>query len=159
MANTLEGLSGQSLVTAHNSSTDLTDKTPLQAYRGASVSQLATAARVAQKEPATVNSGTITPDDMLKRIITSIPGSSPTTLTTGNADDIITELSLAEQNNSFEFTIINAHTGSNAVLLSAGTGAMIVGNATVAAATSGQFRIRRDSAIGATDSVKIYRVA
>lgn len=159
MANTLEGLSGQSLVTAHNSSTDLTDKTPLQAYRGASVSQLATAARVAQKGPQTVDSGEITPAFMLKRIITSTPDSASVTLTTQNASNIIATLSLADQNDSFEFSIINLHASNVVVLDDQATSVSIVGNAQVAGATSGQFRIRRTSKVGNTDAVVIYRVA
>mgnify|MGYP003111224821 CR=1 FL=1 len=154
----LEPISGSSKIVVHNSNSRLGSAKPNKDHQGASVSQLATAARVAQEEPVTVNTGSITPDNMLKRIITSIPGSSSTTLTTESATDIISTLSLVEQNNSFEFTIINVHQ-SHVVVLGAGTGVMIVGNAEVASQSSAQFRVRRDSAIGASDSVKIYRLA
>ena len=159
MANTLESLSGISLVAAHNSATDLTDKTPLQAYRGATVSQLATAARIAQKGPQDLNTGEITAAFMLKRIITTTPASASVTLTTQDASNMISTLSLADQNDSFEFSIINLHASNVVVLDDGATSVSIVGNATVAGATSGQFRIRRTSKIGATDSVVIYRVA
>jgi len=156
MANTLEGLSGISLVTAHNSSADLTDKTPLQAYRGATVSQLATAARVAQKQQASVDTGQISAANMLKRIIVTNPASS-LSLTTQGATTIISELSLAKQNDSFEFTIINIHASNVATLDGGATGVSIVGNAAVAGGTSAQFRVR--SSVVANDEVIIYRVA
>jgi len=155
----LEPISGNSKIVVHNSNSQLGSAKPNKDHQGASVSQLATAARVAQEEPVLVNSGTITPNNMLKRIIMSIPSSSSTTLNTGSATDIISTLSLAEQNSSFEFTIINIHQGIHEVVLGPGDGVMIAGNATVAPSSSGQFRIRRDSAIGANDSVKIYRLA
>ena len=156
MANTLEGLSGISLVAAHNSTTDLTDKTPLQAYRGATVSQLATAARVAQKQEASIDTGQISAVNMLKRIIVTNPASS-LSLTTQGAATIIETLSLAKQNDSFEFTIINIHGSNVATLDNGAAGVSIIGNAAVAAGTSAQFRIR--SSVAANDEVIIYRVA
>jgi hypothetical protein len=51
--------------------------------------------------------------------------------------------SAAKVNAAFDFIVINADAGSDAVTLAAGTGWTIVGVAAVAAATSAQFRARK----------------
>jgi len=158
MANTLESLSGQSLVVAHNSATDLKDKTPQQAYRGASVSQLATAARITQGAEATADSGTISGSNILTRMVTSTPASA-LNLDTSGAATLITKLSLENKDDSFEFTVINLSSANVATLVDTAAGVSLIGAGAIAVNSSAQFRVRRTSDIGATASVKIYRVA
>jgi len=158
MANTLQSLTGVSLVVAHNSAADLKDKTPLQAYQGATVTELATAARITQGAEATANSGTISGANMLTRIVTTTPASA-LNLDTSGAQTLITKLSLENKDDSFEFTVINLHASNAATLVGSAAGVTLVGSGVVAGASSAQFRVRRTSEIGAGDSVKIYRVA
>jgi hypothetical protein len=145
-------------VVAHNSAADLKDKTPLQAYQGATVTQLATAARVTQGAEATVNSGTISGANILTRIVSSTPASS-LDLATSGATTLISKLSLENKDDSFEFTVINLHASNVATLVDSAAGVTLVGAGAVAGASSAQFRVRRTSVIGAGDAVKIYRVA
>ena len=72
---------------------------------------------------------------------------------------IITKLSLENKDDSFEFTVINLHASNVATLVGTASGVTLLGSGAVAGASSAQFRVRRTSAIGASDSVKIYRVA
>jgi len=162
MANTLETLKGQSLVAAHNSTADLVDKTPLQAYRGATVSQLATAARIAQKPAIAKNtSATLNgADDLKNRIITSSTAGA-VTLTLPTAAQMVSSLTLEKNNDSFEFTVINTG-GSNAITVavpsSAGVDALI-GSGNVAANSSAQFRIRAVDVTASSENVQVFRVA
>lgn len=161
MANTLETLKGQSLVAAHNSTADLVDKTPLQAYRGATVSQLATAARIAQKAAHPENAtATLTADELLNRIITSSTAAA-VTLTLPTAADMVSTLTLEKKNDSFEFTVINTGSSNDITVAVPGSSGVdaIIGSVTVAANSSAQFRIRAVNVTALSENVQVFRVA
>ena len=73
MANTLESLKGTSQLVVHNSATDLKDKSPLQAYQGATVSNIVDAARVAKGEKTLPTNASTLSADSIKNEIVIIP--------------------------------------------------------------------------------------
>jgi hypothetical protein len=165
MANTLETLGSASTVAVHRSGTDLKDKTPLQNYQGATVSELVAAARPTQGAEATAaNDDTaVTAANILTGIIKCTP-STDRSKATDTAANLISTLGLTEDNASFDFVFINLATdGTSAVTLTAGSGITLVGrmvimaqDATEDAISEGvaQFRVRRTS----STAVTIYRI-
>jgi len=154
MANTLESLKATSKIIVHNSATDLTDKSPLQYYQGATISELVTAARTPQIDPTTLTAtGNLNFSVIAKGIVEVTPSSGNITLTTQGAGQVDSNLGFINNNDSFDFAIINTH-ASNTATIATGSNVTILGNAVVAGNTSAQFRVRKTSA-GAT----IYRLA
>lgn len=154
MANTLESLKATSKIIVHNSATDLTDKSPLQYYQGATISELVTTARIPQENPSTLTAtGSLTFSVIAKRIVEVTPSSGNITLTTQAAGQADAHLGFVNFNDTFDFSIINTD-GSNTATIAGGNNVTIFGNAAVAANTSAQFRVRKTGA-GAT----IYRIA
>lgn len=86
-------------------------------------------------------------------IFTQTPGAGRA-LTTATGAQIIAALPSYSVGSTFEFTIVNSAANTHAATLTAGaSGVTLVGNAVVAAATSGTFIGR----IAAADAVVIYR--
>ena len=158
MANTLEGLKGTSQIVVHNSATDLTDKSPLQAYRGATISQIAKEARPVQPNRATLSDSDVDPmstADILKGIAEVTPTVDRTKVLP-DAADLITDLGLTEFGMSFDFTVINLAPANTVTITATGaTSVQSTGNEVVAAASSARFRIANTSAT----SVRVYRIA
>ena len=158
MANTLESLKGTSQIVVHNSATDLTDKSPMQAYQGKTISEIAKEARPVQPNRATLTDSDVDPmstDDILKGIAEITPTADRTKVLP-DADVLISALGLTNFGMSFDFTVINLG-ASNTVTVTA-TGATSVqstGSEVVAAASSARFRIANTSAT----SVRVYRIA
>tara|TARA_R100000951_G_scaffold19419_1_gene16232 strand:- start:63 stop:524 length:462 start_codon:yes stop_codon:yes gene_type:complete len=153
MANTLESLKATSKIIVHNSATDLTDKSPLQYYQGATISELVTTARIPQDTPPALTGGSINFSVIAKGVVIADASSGNITLTTqaaGQADD---HLGFVNFNDSFDFSIINTH-ASNTATLATGNNVTIVGNDVVAGNTSALFRIRKTGA-----GISIYRLA
>lgn len=95
--------------------------------------------------------GTLTAALMLGQLVTSSTAAAVTgTTDTAALIDAATPLAV---NDDFEFTIVNTG-GANAFTLAGGTGVTLVGSATVAASTSGTFRVVKTAA---TPTFSIYR--
>ena len=156
MANTLETLGGTSTVAVHRSGTDLKDKTPLQNYQGATISELVAAARPAQgAEHTDENTSTVlTAAEIATGLLPSTPGDASQTLTFDSPANLIANatLDLTVDNATFQFSIINE---SANVLTVAHGGNTYVGHATLPAKGSVRFMIRRTSSSACT----IYRIA
>ena len=154
MANTLESLKATSKIIVHNSATDLTDKSPLQHYQGATISELVTTARIPQENESTLTAtGAINYSTIAKRIVEVTPSGGNITLTTQAAGQADTNLGFVNFNDSFDFSVINTH-ASNTATIAAGNNTIILGNAVVAGDTSAQFRVRKTGA-----GITIYRLA
>ena len=158
MANTLESLSGTTKVAAHNSSVDLVDKSPLQAFQAASFSQIVDLGRIRMNEVGLDdNTDPITTGNLNKEIL--IFGGAARTKGLPNAAGIISSLGLENDNEVAEFLIINNGSGSLTLTKGAGTTAQgpnstADSNLIVANGKVGKFIIRRT----ASDAITIYRV-
>lgn len=110
------------------------------------------AAASIQGAPTAVNTtATMTVAGLLSGIITSTTAAAVTgTLPTGTLTDAGADLDIDE---AFNWSVIN--TGPNTFTVAAGTGHTIVGLATVATATSAQFRTRKT----AVNTFVTYRIA
>ena len=159
MANTLESLKGTSQIVVHNSATDLKDKSPLQAYQGATISEIAKEARPVQPNRATLTDADVDPistTDILKGIAEVTPSASRSKVLP-DAADLIADLGLTEFGMSFDFTVINLASATHTVTITAtgATGVQSTGSEVVAAASSARFRIANTSAT----SCRVYRIA
>jgi len=158
MANTLESLSGTTKVAAHNSSVDLVDKSPLQAYQAASFSQIVDLGRIRMNEVIlSDDTVAIKVGDLNKEIL--VFSGAARTKDLPNAAGIISSLGLENDNEVIEFLIIN--NGSGALTLTKGTGTTAQGpnstaddNLIITNGKVGKFIIRRT----ASDAITIYRV-
>ena len=157
MANTLETLGGASTVAVHRSGTDQKDKTPLQNYQGATISELVAAARPAQgAEHTDENTSTVlTAAEIATGLLPSTPGDASQTLTFDSSANLIANatLDLTVDNATFQFSIINE--SGNVLTVAAGTSNTYVGHATLPAKGAVRFMIRRTSSTACT----IYRIA
>lgn len=96
-----------------------------------------------QSTPATLNAtGTLALNDLLSGIITSTTAAAVVG-TTRTGTQLTAELINVAIGGSHDFTVIN--TGANTWTLAAGSSVSIVGNAVVAATSSGQFRAKRSA--------------
>ena len=102
----------------------------------------------------TGTSATLAAADMTNGIYTST-NASAVGITTATGAQLDALLVNARVNSSFDFCIINLGSASGAVTVTAGTGITLVGSATVAISTSGQFRLRKTGDAAWT----AYRVA
>ena len=99
---------------------------------------------IAAKEsvtPVLVSDGarTLTAEEVIgKKLFVSQP-SAGRTFTTPTCAELLSELSDEVVGTSFEFTIVNSAAATHAITLAPGTNVIIVGNAVIAAATSGTF--------------------
>ena len=157
MANTLETLGGASTVAVHRSGTDLKDKTPLQNYQGATISELVAAARPAQGAEHTDEntSTTLLAAEIATGICPPTPGDASQTLTFDIPANLIanTTLDLTVDNATFQFSIINE--SANLIKVAAGTGNTYVVHTDIPAKGAARFMTRRTS----STACKIYRIA
>lgn len=161
MANTLESLKGTSQIVVHNSATDLKDKSPLQAYKGATISQIAKEARPVQPNRATLTDADVDPipTDSIDNGIAEITPTADRNKVLPDAADLIEALGLLEVNMSFDFTVINLASSTHTVTINdtGASGVSITGNKVVQPNSSGRFRICNTTNAGA--SVRVYRIA
>lgn len=117
-----------------------------------------TAGFIHHQEPETALSdadATLTIGELLTVLFTISP-STARTLTLPTAADIVTGISGVAVNDSIDFDIIN--TGSDNVIIAAGTNGTLIGNDTIIFGTSGLYRLRITNISGGTEAYTVYRL-
>ena len=160
MANTLESLSGKTKVAAHNSSVDLVDKSPLQAFQGASFSQIVDLGRIKMNQfDLTDDTESVKVGNLQKEIL--VFSGAARTKDLPAAAGTISTLGLENDNEISEFVIINNGSG-DLTLAKPNAGVAIIGpdstadnNLIIAAGKVGKFLIRRTAS---NSGVTYYRV-
>lgn len=109
-----------------------------------------------QTSPQTATgSTTLTTIQVNGGLMVANPSTTTATYVTPTGAQLDAALANAKTDSTFELRLVNLGTGSGTVVLSAGTGVTLVGNATVAVTSSAQFLWRRTG----DNAWTVYRTA